>query len=196
MSSTARRECKSFAQYVTDVLEPQSWIIATALLVGWHSDRFTGAGWSLLVALFAAVAPTVFIQYGIRRGRWADRHVGTREHRLTVLAFIIVSVGIGLGLFLGLGAPRPVVAMTVTMLAAIIVIMAITVRWKISVHCAVSSGAAVIIALTWGAPWLVLYALVGLIAWSRAELKAHTPAQAAAGMLLGALSGLIFLALR
>jgi hypothetical protein len=52
------------------------------------------------------------------------------------------------------------------------------------------------LALTWGAPWLACYALVGLVAWSRAELKDHTSAQAAAGTALGAASALIFLALR
>jgi hypothetical protein len=195
-AAQARTESKSFAKHVTDNLEPKNWIIATALLIGWHSDRFAGAGWGLLGALFAAILPTVFIRYGMRRGRWADRHVGAREHRLIVMAFIIASVGTGLGLLLGLGAPRPVTAMTVTMLASIIVLMAITVKWKISVHCAVSSGATVMLALTWGAPWLACYTLVGLVAWSRAELKDHTPAQAAAGTALGAASALIFLALR
>jgi hypothetical protein len=53
-------------------------------------------------------------------------------------------------------------------------LMAITVKWKISLHCAVSSGATVMLALTWGAPWLACYALIGLVAWSRAELKDHT----------------------
>lgn len=196
MSSAVRPGGKSFARYVTDILEPQNWIIATALFVGWHSDRLAGAGWGLLGALFAAVLPTVFIRYGMRRGHWADRHVGARDHRLIVMAFVIASVGTGLGLLTGLGAPHPVIALAVTMLAAVAVLMAITVMWKISVHCAVSSGATVVLALTWGAPWFALYVLVGLVAWSRARLKDHTRAQAAAGLLLGALSGLVFLPLR
>lgn len=196
VTTTARPAGKSFARHVTDILEPKNWIIATAILIGWHSERLAGIGWGLLGALFAAVLPTIFIQYGMRRGKWTDRHVGARAHRLIVMTFIIASVAIGLGLLAGLHAPQPVIAMTVTMLAAIIVMMAITVKWKISVHCAVSSGATVMLALTCGAPLLAAYALVGLVAWSRAELRDHTPAQAAAGTVLGALSGLIFLALR
>lgn len=187
---------KRVARLITNGLEPKNWIIALAVLIGWHSGRWTGVGWGLVGALFAAVLPTVFIARGMRRGQWADRHVGERQHRLIVMAFIIASVAIGLGLLLGLGAPKPVTAMTVTMLAAIIVMMAITVSWKISVHCAVSSGATIMLALTYGAPWLAAYGLVALVAWSRAELKDHTPLQAAAGTALGTLSGLIFYFLR
>lgn len=187
---------KRIARLITNGLEPKNWIIAVAVLIGWHSGRWSGVGWGLVGALFAAILPTLFISYGMRRGRWSDRHVGERQHRLIVMAFIIASVAIGLGLLLGLGAPRPVTAMTVTMLAAITVMMAITVAWKISVHCAVSSGATVMLALTYGELWLLAYVLVGLVAWSRAELKDHTPAQAAAGTALGALSGLIFFFLR
>lgn len=196
MTDTPRSPVKRTARLITDLLEPKNWIIATAVLIGWHSGHLVGIGWGLLGALFAAILPTLFIQYGMRRGRWADRHVGAREHRLVVMAFIIASVGVGLGLLLGLGAPRPVVAMTVTMLAAITVMMGITVKWKISVHCAVSSGATVMLALTYGAPWLAAYALVAAVAWSRAELRDHTPAQAVAGTALGALSAVIFLVLR
>lgn len=154
MSTAARSSGKSFARHVTDILEPKNWIIATAILIGWHSGGLSGIGWGLLGALFAAILPTAFIQYGMKRGRFADRNVGAREHRLTVMTFVIASVGTGLGLLTGLGAPRPVTAMTVTMLAAITVMMGITVKWKSSVHCAVSSGTAAMLALTYGAPWL------------------------------------------
>lgn len=196
MSVETQLAGKSFARHVTDILEPKNWIIAASVLIGWHSGRVAGVGWGLLGALFAALLPTAFIRYGMRRGRWADRHVGAREHRLIVMTFIIASVGTGLGLLAGLGAPRPVLALTVTMLVAITVLMAITVKWKISVHCAVSSGATVMLALTYGPEWLAAYALVGLVAWSRAGLGDHTPAQAVAGTALGAASALIFLALR
>jgi membrane-associated phospholipid phosphatase len=188
---------KPFARHVTDLLEPKNWIIAVTILIGWHSGHLTGVLWGLVGALFAAVLPTWFIRSGMRRGRFADRHVGTREHRLTVMAFIIASVTTGIVLMLVFGAPRAVMALTVTMLAAIAVLMAITVKWKISVHCAVSSGATVMLAITYGPAFLAAYALVALVGWSRAELGDHTPLQAVTGTILGAvLSAAIFLLLR
>jgi hypothetical protein len=197
MTTAAPTARASLARRVTDLLEPKNWILAVTVLIGWHSGHLAGIGWGLLGALFGAILPTLFIKRGMRRGRFADRHVGAREHRLIVMAFIIASVTTGVCLQAFGGAPRPVLALTVTMLAAITVLMAITVVWKISVHCAVSSGATIMLALTYGPALLSLYALVALVAWSRAELKDHTPAQAAAGTILGTvLSAAVFIALR
>jgi len=86
----------SLAARVTYLLEPKNWLIVTVIGVGAHADGWAGAGWGLLAAFFAAVLPTVFISYGIRRGRWEDRNVGDRGPRLVVLAFIIASVATGL----------------------------------------------------------------------------------------------------
>lgn len=174
------------ARFVTDAFEPKNWIIALTVLVGWHVDRIAGIGWGLLGALFAAVIPITFIKYGMRRGRWADRHVGVRQHRLIVMTFIIASVATGIALMATLGAPRAMIALIVSMLTTLAALMAITTKWKISVHAAVSSGAVVLLALTYG-PWmLLLYPLVALVGWSRIALEDHTPAQVAAGALLGA----------
>ena len=60
-------------------LEPKNWLLVTMVLIGWHADRAAGACWGLLAALFTAVLPSLFIAYGIRRGRWSDRNVGARR---------------------------------------------------------------------------------------------------------------------
>jgi hypothetical protein len=188
---------KTAARRITDGLEPKNWIIAVTVLIGWKADQLTGIGWGLLGALFAAVLPTAFIRYGMRKGRWADRNVGARRHRLIVMTFIIASVTLGVTLLAVLGAPRPVLALIVAMLTTMAVLMAITTVWKISVHCAVSAGAVAMLALAYGPLMLTGYALVALVGWSRAELKDHTPAQAAAGAALGTLTAaLTYRALR
>lgn len=174
------------ARFVTDAFEPKNWILLVTILIGWNADRIAGIGWGLLGALFAAVIPIVFIKYGMKKGRWADRHVGVRQHRLVVMTFIIASVGVGIALLLTLGAPRSVTALIVAMLVTLAGLMAITTKWKISVHSAVSSGAVAMLVLAYG-PWMLMgYALVALVGWSRIALKDHTPAQVLAGAALGA----------
>jgi hypothetical protein len=130
----------SLAARVTYLLEPKNWLIVTVVGVGAHADGLAGVGWGLLAALFAAVLPTVFISYGIRRGRWEDRNVGDRRPRLVVLAFITASVATGLILLAVLGAPALLTGYLAFMLASVAVLAAITLVWKISIHCAVAAG--------------------------------------------------------
>ncbi len=156
------------------------------ILIGVQADGLAGAGWGLLAAFFAAVLPTVFISYGIRRGYWDDRNVGARRPRLVVLAFITASVATGLILLLVLGAPRLLTGYLAVMLASVAVLAAITTVWKISIHCSVASGSVAILALTYGPLVLCGYALVALLGWSRVALEEHTIAQAVGGTVLGA----------
>jgi hypothetical protein len=173
------------AARVTYLLEPKNWLIVTVLGIGWHADGPAGAGWGLLAALFAGVLPTVFISYGIRRGRWEDRNVGTRRARLVVLGFIIASVTTGLILLAVLGAPALLTGYLAFMLVSVTGLAAITLVWKISIHCAVAAGSVTILALVYGPLLLAGYLLVGLLGWARVAVRDHTWLQAAAGSVLG-----------
>jgi hypothetical protein len=174
------------AAAVTYLLEPKNWIIVTVMAIGWRYGGAAGLGWGAAAALFSAVLPTVFITRGVRRGHWADRNVGARGPRLMVLAFILASVFTGLcALTLG-GAPRELTWYLGCMLGSVAVLALITTTWKISIHCAVASGAVTILALIYGPSMLCGYLLVAITAWSRLELGDHTRAQVIAGAVLGA----------
>ena len=140
--------------------------------------------------------PTLFISYGIRRGRWDDRNVGARGPRLIVLTFIMASVAAGMILLIVLDAPVLMVGYLAFMLASVAVLAGITTVWKISIHCAVASGSVALLAFTYGPVVLPGYLLVALLGWSRVSLGDHTTAQAVAGAILGAVAaGLAYAAL-
>ncbi len=182
----ARQAAVVWARRCTAALEPTNWLIVTVVAVGWHADGRAGLGWGLLAALFAGVLPASFLCYGVRRGLWADRNVGARRPRLIVLGFITGSVAAGLVLLLVAGAPRLLTGYLAFMLASVAVLAAITVAWKISIHCAVASGSVAILALSFGPLVLAGYVLVALLAWSRVALGDHTAWQVIAGAVLGA----------
>jgi hypothetical protein len=179
------------AARITYVLEPKNWIIVTVLAVGWRFGGVRGLAWGAVAALFAAVAPTVFIARGIRRGQWADRNVGARGPRLMVLGFILASVAAGLAVLAAGDAPRQLTWYFGCMLVSVFMLALVTTAWKVSIHCAVASGAVTILALLYG-PWLVPgYLLVAVTAWSRVELGDHTRAQVMAGTAAGAVAALV-----
>ncbi len=185
------------ARLITDGLEPKNWIIAVTLLMGWHADRLAGVAWGAEAALFCGVIPILLIKAGERRGHWGDRHVRRRQDRLVVIPLIMASVICGMALMLAFDAPSEMIALVAAMLASLVVILAITVFWKVSVHTAVSSGAVLMLALSYS-PWLLtLYPLVGVVGWSRVVLRDHTLAQVLVGTVLGAaVAGVTFLGLR
>jgi membrane-associated phospholipid phosphatase len=172
-------------------LEPKNWLLVTMVAIGWHADGIAGAGWGLAAALFTAVLPSLFIAYGIHRGRWSDRNVGARRPRLAVLAFSAASVAAGLILLTAGGAPGLLTGYLAFMLASITLLAAVTTMWKISIHCAVASGSVVILALSFGPLVWPAYALVVLLGWSRVALREHTVAQVIAGSVLGAASAAV-----
>ena len=184
-----RRHGRSVPEVCTYVLEPKNWLALTLLALGWRAepaDRAEGIGWGLLAALFAAVIPTLFIAYGIRRGRWADRNVGTKKARLVVLAFITASVAAGSGLLVALRAPRVLAGYLAFMLGSVALLALVTTVWKISIHCAVAAGSVTVLAYAFGPPVASGFALVAVVGWSRVAMNDHTASQVVAGAALGA----------
>jgi hypothetical protein len=128
------------ARAITDGLEPKNVIFAVCLVLGAaQDDMLVGLAWAIHAIVFAAVIPA-YIKYGIRSGRWNDRHVGQRERRLHLIPVIMTSVGIAIGAMVLLDAPTQMTALVVAMLATLAAILPVTAFWKISVHTSVAAG--------------------------------------------------------
>ncbi|MEU3500199.1 phosphatase PAP2 family protein [Streptomyces hundungensis] len=182
------------AQLITDGLKPSNILIIECLVLGAVQDNMlTGLAWSIVGLLFSAVIPMAYIKRSMRAGTVSDQHVGNRASRMVVLPVIMGSVAVALiAMYVG-GAPQQMKALVVSMMATLLVILPITAFWKISLHTAVSTGAIAVLAV--GVTWWVLLALpvVGLIGWSRVEIRDHTVGQVIAGTVVGgAVAGFAF----
>ncbi|MGC9544549.1 phosphatase PAP2 family protein [Streptomyces sp. UG1] len=182
------------ARAVTDGLEPKNVILAVCLVLGAaQDDTLVGLAWAVHAIVFAALIPVAYIKYGIRSGRWQDRHVGQRERRMHLIPVIMASVGIAITAMVVLHAPVQMTALVVAMLATLGAILPVTAFWKISVHTSVAAGAVTILAVGISPWWAAVFPLVALIGWSRVALRDHTLGQVIAGTVLGSLvAGAVF----
>jgi membrane-associated phospholipid phosphatase len=179
---------RRLARVITEVLAPANVGSAVFLLVAWHSTSTIGEAlrWGLLTIFFTIAVPFSFILWGVRRRRFTDLHVRLREQRPVVLTVGIVSALIGLILIAALGAPRELIALVVAMEVGLVISLAITLFWKLSIHVASVAGAIVILVLVFGPPYLLLTPVVALVGWTRVELGDHTPSQVTVGAVIGA----------
>ncbi|MFB6700276.1 hypothetical protein [Streptomyces rubiginosohelvolus] len=184
------------ARLITDGAEPKNVIIAVCIGVGLAQDNpLTGLLWALEAIVFAAALPMAYIKFGMRRGMWADRHVGQRQRRILLIPVIMASVATGIGGMLWFNAPDQMLALVAAMLATLGVLLPVTAFWKISVHTAVAAGALAMLAATYGPALWAAAPLVAVLAWSRIALRDHTLAQTIAGAAAGAATaGAVFAA--
>jgi membrane-associated phospholipid phosphatase len=181
------------ARWLTEVFQPP--VVVTVLLLispvreaGFPATAVYGA----LAALFVCVIPLLVLLALVRSGKVTDHHVSSRRQRMPVLLMALASVVGGLVVLEAAAAPRSVVVMVLTIVGGIVVIALVSPFWKISGHAAAVSSASVISVLILGPGWLPLLLLIPAVGWSRVVLRAHTPAQVAAGSLVG---GIIMAAL-
>jgi membrane-associated phospholipid phosphatase len=183
------------ARLVTEALAPIVLIVVVTLAVAVHSSDSIWRG-ILLAAVaifFAGALPYSVLIIRVRRGRLGDRHLVRREERPAMMVIALASVGLGLAAMRTMNAPTDLYALVVAMTAGVAVALAVSIFWKISIHSACIAGTVVVLAALVN-PWLTLLApLVALTAWARVSLGDHTPAQVAAGLLVG--SGVAAIAL-
>jgi hypothetical protein len=140
--------------------------------------------WWIVAVAGISVAPFLFVLCGVRRGRYSDHHVSEREQRFVPLLFGLGCMAIAFGLLYFLGASRVLIATVTAVIVACGISLLITRSWKISLHLVGMAGAVTVFVLMFGPLFLVLSPLVGIVAWARWQVGAHTLLQAVAGMVL------------
>ena len=88
-------------------------------------------------------------------------------------------------------------ALVAAMAVALAVATLVTLFWKVSLHAAVAGGTIAVLWRVFGPAALALTPLVGLLAWARVAVGAHSPSQVVAGIGLGTtIAALVFALLR
>lgn len=175
------------AQAVSLATAPQLYGGFIAVLV-WSELRLGGLEALAMLLLSHTVLPLAPILVDSARGR-VDVFVSERGKRVRYYLISILSYFIGISYSLWRGYRIYAVFNAAYMLsAAALALVTVLARWKISVHAAGVAGPTTALALITGAEAALLYLLLIPVAWARLELKAHTPAQLAAGAFVALVS--------
>ncbi|MBD3348512.1 MAG: hypothetical protein GF400_04875 [Candidatus Eisenbacteria bacterium] len=142
--------------------------------------------WASAYVLIAVLAPLGFLLWQFLLGDVSDLDIPERRQRIVPQVFTVACMLTALILIRLSPAPDRMALVGGLFLLQAVVIFAITLRWKISVHCATAAGVGVFIWMLSGAALPLLLGVPAMI-WSRLRLERHTPAQTLAGTALGAL---------
>ena len=186
----APRELRErIARALTEVLAPAPLAAALLAAIAWQSASTAQEAilWGSISILFASLIPIAYILRGVHRRRFSDHHVGVRQQRPVPLLVGIGSVLVGIAVLNFFGAPHTLVALIEAMLVGLVVSLAVTLFWKISIHVAVVAGSVVVLVVVFGPIALIAAPLVAAVAWARVQLRDHTPFQVLVGASVGAL---------
>jgi hypothetical protein len=175
---------KRLARFVSGAVSPPLLIVAVVAVQATAIGHDRAWFWASAYIACAVFAPFLYLLVQIQRGRIADFDLNSREERLHAQLFTAGCLG-GAWAVLRLGsAPAPMANLAAVLFAQAMVIMFITMRWKISVHCAMAAGTGVLLWAFFGA---LAPSIVGVltVAWSRHRLDNHTIPQTIGGAILG-----------
>ncbi|WP_412538886.1 phosphoesterase PA-phosphatase [Longispora sp. K20-0274] len=188
MSTDSMARPTTTARVITEVCAPWVWCVSVPFAVAHHSvpGFWPGVGWAALIAFGAAVVPMTIIGYGVRTGTVrSGHHVTARAERLVPMLGVLLSAVALCAILAVAAAPPSMTAVAVVMLVSGATCLAITLRWKVSVHAAVAAGSAALLTLLYGVTAGPLWLVTVAVCWSRVRLGAHTPHQVLVGALIG-----------
>ena len=186
------------ARHVSNILAPATISLPFILLVAFYQaqDKLSALIYACITLFFLSVGPLLYILIGVRLGKLSDIDVSRRTQRFRPFIFGIVSAMIGWLILTLTNGPRNLQTVMIITVFSGIIMMVITLWWKISMHASSLGGVATMLTVLYGAVMLPLFVLLVLVSWSRVVLRRHTVPQVIAGSLAGIVLSLIILKLR
>ncbi len=175
------------ARHISNILAPSTISLPFVLLVAlYHAHDTTSALlFACLTLFFLTLGPMVYVLIGVRRGWLSDADVSRRSERMGPFLFGISSVTLGLLILRYVNAPKDLETLLLITSISGILMLIITLWWKISIHASSMAGVATMLTTLYGAIMLPTFLLLVLVSWSRVVLRRHTTAQVIAGSLVG-----------
>ncbi len=160
---------------------------------GWIAAGVAGVGWAAVVLLIVTGIPLAYLTLGKRWGWVSDFEMTQRGERPRFIAVSLSSDALALLALSALGGPHLLRVMVLTYLCLGATMFTISSFWKISLHMVGVGGFSTALVFVFGAPALLAFLSLPLVAWARWQRRKHTVGQLIAGALAGALiTALVF----
>jgi membrane-associated phospholipid phosphatase len=142
--------------------------------------------------LFTSIGPMLFVLWLYATDRVADLDMSRRSEREAVFSAFVVFYLLGAIALWLIHAPSMLIATMAGYTASALVVQFITRYWKISTHAIGITAPLVALIVLFGWQAVPFIVLIPIVCWSRVYLRAHTPAQVIAGVVLATFTVLLF----
>ena len=142
----------------------------------------------LISIIFIAILPIVNVFYLKHKKLISDIDASKKDERLLPLAFGALFFLIGFIILERLNSPLIIQGMMFCSIINTIIVWLITRKWKISIHLITLSWSFAIFLYTGFIELIIMIIATSLVSYARYIIKAHTPGQLIAGLLLGLIS--------
>ena len=141
----------------------------------------------VITTFFGAILPLSSTYYLVRKGIIPDIYASDRSSRTDPFLWAMVSYLTGVTILLWVNAPFVITALMACYFVNALIMLCITLYWKISIHAVGVMGPITALVFQLGAKITPLFLLMLPVAWARIELKAHNLKQVAAGAVLSSI---------
>ncbi len=184
---TSRNWDRRLAMAVSLAASPPTLVSLAAIVVAVAAPEPGAWKWASAYVVIAVLVPLGYLLWEYQRGLVSDLDIPDRKQRILPQVFTVACMLVA-WMLLRLGpAPARMASLGWFFFIQSVVIFGITLRWKISVHCATAAGVGMLIWMTSGDALPLLVGAPAMI-WSRLRLDRHTFAQTMAGAAIGALA--------
>ncbi len=176
-----------FASLISWVISPVVVAPAAYLLIilyGFQEDPFR-IHYLIVLFLASTIVPMMLI-YGLKKiGRISDYNITFREQRFLPLLVMVGVNALGYEVMTQLDAPRIFTGILLFNAVNMVLVLLITLQWKISIHLLTLTASIALLFMQFGLSVLWILCLVPLLMWSRIYLKAHSFMQTLVGGIIG-----------
>lgn len=175
---------KQVASGVSMILNAPLITLATFVPLVLHYGKAETGLLLVITAFFGCVFPLSMVVFMLKRGIISDFYATNRTERFIPFIVTIGSYIMGTISLYAINAPSAITALMACYIVNGLVLLIITLKWKISIHASGITSPVTALVYLLGTRMLPLFLFFIPVAWARLELNAHTKFQLTAGAIL------------